>query len=165
MIEFILVEGPTDKDLIEHVIGSRVRVFTHSEIRKNEIVKLMKTWMNTGKGFLYLSDQDKTPCHPQKRLEVIRDYPLLETAFEHICIVCQMIESWYWAGASEKTLEKYWKNRPTDFERITKGTCDKGMKNAYKSTKWTKDVLSAFSIERARQRNKSFAHFCKVAGI
>ena len=86
---------------------------------------------------------------------------------DRILVVAKVIESWYLAGADEKTLKKL-RIKRDNIERITKSTdtidkiqFDEFFPKTIPRSEIMSKLLENYNVDIAEKRNKSFNYFMK----
>ena len=110
-----------------------------------------------------LRDIDRCTCIPGKKKEV-RDE--LRCAESDVFVVVQEIEGWYLAGASDALCRDLGINQPRTTHHVTKEKLKRLCPGEYSTLgEFKLDLLDSFDLDRAINRNSSFAYFCRHMGL
>lgn len=124
-----------------------------------QAVEKIESW-----DYLYARDIDVFPCARSRKEYIMRELSN-KIKEDKIIIVAKVIEGWYLAGASEKTMRSLGVT-PRDIRKITRSTdnIDKAQFIEYFPSSRAHIVimnmlLDNYDIETAKQRNRSFNYF------
>lgn len=168
---FIWVEGPDDQRFFEVVIKPIldiafrfVAVRPYAEKKTTEINKFLKAAPHLHADYVFVADNDHSPCVTRRKQELVRTYPSLDPA--RIIVVVKEIECWYLAGLDDPAC-KALKIKPLkDTNDLTKEAFDRLMHARYDSrVAWMAEMLENYSIPHARTKNQSFAYFAGKAKL
>jgi hypothetical protein len=105
-------------------------------------------------------DPDQYPCVTERKRAEIYRYPLLEP--DRIAVVIPEVEAWYLAGLDAEACAELGIPEYIDTGSITKERLKHILPTVFSSAiDFRTDVLDRFSLDVARIKNKSFAHFCR----
>ena len=174
-ILYIFVEGERDKDFFENEkIKQNIENLTNYTIKPNPYAKKTKKYEYLKKyiksiqaipnqDYIFLSDLDNPNlCVTIKKQNLIKKIASLE--FKKTYIVKLEIESWILAGFNENSSNKI--KIPKDTEKTNKEDFYNLLKKDKKLDRLSDlniflEALKHFSIELAKERNKSFDYFYK----
>lgn len=164
----IFVEGTDDKRFFEKIIKPMFEVNYDSVVlqeyqqKKDEwVVNFLKSIKSMGSDYIYAGDINSQPCVTAKKRKIKEEFRNLDES--RIIVVVKEIESWYLAGLSDKDAKKFKiplsKIRTTD--DLTKEQFNGLIPERFKDSRIDLmiELLKCFSVETAKQRNKSFNHF------
>ena len=101
--------------------------------------------------------------HTRQKKEV-RDE--LRFAESDVFVVVQEIEGWYLAGASDALCRDLGINQPRTTHHVTKEKLKRLCPGEYSTLgEFKLDLLDSFDLDRAINRNSSFAYFCRHMGL
>lgn len=161
---YIFVEGSYDKRFFEKIIAplfekhfDYIKVVEYAQ-HKKETKKYLGTIDTMQANYLYVTDNDLTPCITERKRKEKRKIATLEE--DKILVVVEEIESWYIAGIDKKSAEKMKVSLPDSTEKITKEKF-RALKPKRFQTQldFMLYLLNNYSIESAKKRNKSFKYF------
>jgi len=137
-----------------------IEIITHARTKNNIIVGLIRSINGdlNHKECLFVSDLDGKLCVSMKKGKICQEYG--NENIRNIIIVIKEIESWYLAGLNkEKSLRLKIKNLPKT-DDISSADFDKIIPKKFDSrTDFLIEVIKLFSIDVARNKNKSFKYF------
>ncbi len=164
---FIFVEGIYDKLFIEKIIKpslenqyDNVIIKEYAQELPKSIRKLIKTFENQGYDYILLADLDRSPCVTNKKADISEKYTIHDLYTIYIAV--RMIESWHLAGLDSNSSKKL----KIKSYRYTNNIVKKQFYNEMKkSGRWDseiafrEEILNAFSIKTAKNKNRSFHYF------
>lgn len=162
---FILVEGLNDKRFFDKKIKpilekkyDLVEVREYADRKREKLKKFLKSIEDMKADYLYVGDINSTPCVTKKKQKIQGKFRNIDKG--KIIVVIKEIESWYLAGLNEKNSKKLRIRFLKNTEKVTKQQF-----KVLKPKKFTSEIdfrleiLKFFSIETAKQKNKSFKYF------
>lgn len=170
-ILFVWLEGPSDEQFfegtLEPILSSRyisIRKVPYAERSSVSINKKLHEVVRSRAILEYLwctdLDPDQHPCVTEKKSTEKRKYPLLEP--DRIAVVAPEIEAWYLAGLDSEACAALGIPEFQNTNSVTKEQFRQLLPNTYSSEiDFRTDVLKRFSMDIAKQKNASFAYFCK----
>ncbi len=118
---FIWVEGPDDKRFIESIIipclkkkYERINIIEYAQKKTKFIENFLKSIKSMKADYIYLADIDNVACITQKK-EIIKQQ-IKNIDESSIIIVCQEIESWYYAGLNEEAFKTLGIKKPSKYK-------------------------------------------------
>lgn len=162
---FIWVEGPNDERFFERIIKPKLRekydlvqVVTYKNMKKEKVVNFFKSIKSMNADYIYTTDINTAPCITAKKQEIRNE--LKNIGNDKISVVIKEIESWYLAGLNDIDAEKFKIPPFKTTDDITKERFDNLIpKNLDSRLNFMLEILENFSVEKARQKNKSFEYF------
>ena len=163
----ILVEGDDDVRFFDKIIKPRlqkkyslveVRPYANLPKKKNKINNLVKSFKAMNADYIYVADINNAPCVTAKKQKIRNKLRAVDG--DRIIVVIKEIESWYCAGLRDEDLKKFkiYSYKTTD--TITKDQFNKLIPKVFTSRiDFMLEILKWFSIEIAKQKNKSFCYF------
>jgi hypothetical protein len=161
----IFVEGDSDKLFFKEIVVpklknkyDRVDITRYSREPREKIEKEIKSIKENGWDYIFISDINDSPCITHKKEKIT----IKNIDKEKIVVVIKEIESWYLAGLGENEAKEL--DIPiakiSTTNNLTKEDFNRLIPNRYKSViDFRKEILKRFSIEKAKERNKSFKYF------
>ncbi len=169
---YLILEGDDDIRFFDKIISPLIIdhgctiVYSKQSMRKKkncgrflQAIENMNEW-----DYLYAKDIDVFPC-AKSRKEHIMDELSGKIDVDKILIVAKVIESWYLAGVSDRTMRSLGVT-PENIRKIKRSTdhIDKAkFYEFFPSSKAQSEImitlLNNYDIETAKQRNKSFNYF------
>ena len=171
---YFIIEGPDDERFFDKVVkplfeqeGLITKCIPHACISRKERVKFIRSIKNfNNQDYVYAKDLDRYPCITSRKGSIIKELSY-QVDDNKIMVVAKVIESWYLAGADEKTLKQLHVKR-NNIDRINKSTdtIDKIQFDGFfpktipRSNIMLK-LLENYNIIEAMNRNKSFNYFIR----
>jgi hypothetical protein len=164
----IFVEGPDDRRFFEEIVVpklknkyDRVDIREYSREPPEKIEKEIESIKENGWDYIFISDINNSPCITHKKEKIKKTIKNIDE--EKIVVVIKEIESWYLAGLGENEAEK-WKisiAKISTTNNLTKEDFNRLIPNEFKGSgkAFKMAILKRFSIEKAKERNKSFKYF------
>lgn len=172
-ILWVLVEGSDDKKFINNVI-TNIFENKYSYIKPYEYrqkpTKTVKAFINSidkmdFADYFFLRDINDSPC-VSASLETINTRYAGRIDITNIIIVVKEIESWYLAGLDDKACEELEIRPFQSTDNITKEGFDDLRSGKFDSRiDFMAEILKRFSVETAKQKNKSFDFFMKKTQV
>lgn len=163
---YLFVEGSHEREFFVE-LGEKIFKDKYDEIKlvpykqetKEWIKNLLKSIKSMGAGYIWFSDLNDSPCVSNRKGKLKEKYIDLDE--NKIIIVKKEIESWYLALIDDITCRKF-KIKPSkvkNTDNIIKEQFDVLIPNGIDKISFIREILKFASIEKARQRNKSFDYF------
>ena len=166
-ILYIFVEGNDDEKFFQKILLPKLQEKNHNiQIIKyaqkpkkfKYIGKFLKPIQSMGADYIYVTDIDNSPCVTAKKLETQNNLKNIDS--DKIIVVIKEIESWYLAGLSDAECRRFKMHTFSVTDDITKEQFDSLRSNKFDyRIDFMSEVLKKFSIEIAKQKNKSFGYF------
>lgn len=162
---FILCEGDDDVRFFRHVIVplldyDGVQFYQYAQQRFKDVRSMIRSIQSMGADYIFVCDFDRGECIPSKREEILEKYTNLDP--ERIFVIQEEVESWYMAGLNDeerRRLEISSLRRRTD--ELTKEHFDNALPESEPRISIMREMLKAFDLAVARQRNRSFDYFSR----
>lgn len=108
--------------------------------------------------YIYVADLNNSPCVSKRKSQLKTIIPIID--MERIVVVVPEIEAWYIAGLDTYRIRQLRLRRLNSTENVTKEHFDQLIPTLFDlRIDFMQEILKYFSIETAKQRNKSFAYF------
>jgi len=161
----ILVEGNDDERFFEKirpVLEQKydfVQIWRYQQKPNKQIKNFLRSIREMRSAYLFVADIDRTPCVTAKRNSMKRKYDSMIDC-DNLIVVVREIEGWYLAGLDEESCNELRLKPFKDSDGVTKEDFDKLIPNKFDSRiDFMVEVLKRFSVETAKQKNKSFGYF------
>ncbi len=160
---WVLVEGSDDKRFFESILKPRlisrydfIQTWEYAQEPSKRIKAFLNSILKMKSGYLCLADINDNPCVTAKKNSIKRKLKkAIQT--ERIMVVVREIESWYLAGLDDKSSQELNIRVPTKTDYVTKEQFNSLIPNRFDSRiDFMIEALKRFSVETARQKNKSF---------
>lgn len=160
---FILCEGNDDRRFFERIIVplldyDYVHCYQYAEQKSKEVHNLIRSAQSMGADYVYIRDFDQGECIPSRKGAVTEKYGNLDP--ERIFIVKEEIESWYAAGLSDEVRRQLDVPLPRRTDEVTKEEFDNALPQGEPRISIMREMLEAYDLTMAQQRNRSFDYFC-----
>jgi len=172
---YIFVEGEDDRRFFEKIIAPKlqkkynfVETIRYATLKKEKIVNFLKSIKVMGAEYIFVADINDSPCVTAKKENIRSELTNIDE--ERIIVVIKEIESWYLAGLDNIASRKLGIRTCNVTDDITKELFNSLIPKRYDSRIYFMlEILKNFSIEIAKQKNKSFRYFiekynCKIFG-
>lgn len=164
-ILYVWVEGVDDKRFFEKVLIPKfrvqyedIRIIEYAKMRKEKIDNYIKSIESIGADYIFLADIDNFPCVTRRKEKIKSEYKNI--LGNKIIIVVKEIESWYLAGLNDRVCRQMRIKNCTQTDSITKEAFNNLIPKKFTSRlNFMLEVLTRFSIDAAKQKNKSFKYF------
>lgn len=161
---YIWVEGQDDQRFFKQIIEpklrdkyDRIETICYRELKKEKLESFLKSIKAMGADYIYVTDIDQVPCVTAKKDGT--QHRLRNIDKEKIIVVIKEIESWYLAGLGNAQAEKFKISAFTETDDITKEQFKNLIPKTFNSRiDFLLEILKSFSIEAAKQKNKSFKY-------
>jgi len=157
---YIWVEGNDDERFFKRIIEpmlqkkyDNIYIIAYSQMKKEKRKSFLKSIKSMGADYIFVTDIDKSPCVTARKEEFEEFKYIIDKG--KIVVVVKEIESWYLAGLDTKKIKIPHFELTDD---ITKEEFNKLISGNSRIDSMLK-ILNNFSIEMAKQRNKSFKYF------
>jgi len=161
---FIWVEGEDDRRFFEKIMVPKlqrkynfVKTRRYAALKKEKIDNFLKSIKAMGADYIYVTDINNSPCVTAKKREIQNKLKNIEG--ERIMVVIKEIESWYLAGLDNIASRKLGIRTYNVTDDITKEQFNSLIPKRYDSRiDFMLEILKIFSIEIAKQKNRSFRY-------
>ena len=162
---FIWVEGEDDRRFFDRIIKpilkkkyDWVEVRPYAHLRKEKISSFLKSIKAMNAGYVYVTDINDAPCITARKQEILDEVKNVDE--DKIVVVIKEIECWYLAGLANQQCKKLGISTLNSTDKIGKEQFDSLMpREFYYRVSFMLELLDCFSIEVAKQKNKSFSYF------
>ena len=159
---FVFLEGPDDARFIGRIIYpiavqkyKWVGNYEYARKKPRQVCGCLTNLLNIDADYIFLADKNQSPCISHRIPKVIERFPAVKQG--HIVIVVAEIEAWYIAGLTNQSASELGIQLPPRTEHVTKEEFDLLRPRVYDSRiDFMIEILKLYSIDVARQRNRSF---------
>jgi len=163
---WVLLEGNDDERFFERVIKpifektyDFVRLWQYTQKRTIKVEDFLRSIKSMGSDYFFWGDINSLPCVTAKKEDAIVSYGQMLDA-GNIIVVIREIESWYLAGLNDRSCKQLGTKAFRKTDNITKEQFDRLITKKFDSRiDFMVEVLKRFSVNTAKQKNKSFAYF------
>jgi hypothetical protein len=163
---WVLLEGNDDDRFFEGVIRpifentyDSVRPWQYAQKQIKKAKNFLRAIKSMGSDYFFWGDINSLPCVTAKKNRIKRRYGA-GIDINNVIIVVKEIESWYLAGLDDKARKKLGIRTFHNTDNITKEEFNNLIPNRFDSRiDIMVEILKRFSVETAKQKNKSFAYF------
>ena len=172
---FIWVEGEDDARFFEKIMEPKlqkkynfVETRRYAALKKEKIDNFLKSIKAMGADYIYVTDINNSPCVTAKKPEI--QNKLRNIDGDRIIVVIKEIESWYLGGLDDTESRKFGIPTFSVTDDITKEKFNSLIPKQFGSRiDFMLEILKIFSIEIAKQKNRSFRYFiekynCEASG-
>ncbi len=168
---YVFVEGDDDARFFERILvpmlkgkGKTVQIIQYAQKAKklDWVAKFARSIESQGNDWVFVTDLERAPCVTAKKEEVEGKFVRAGVKHPRIAVVVKMIESWYLAGMTEIARRELGiRGRvPRNTEGVDKGRFNSLIPQHFDSrVDFMLEVLKRFSVESAKQRNRSFRYW------
>jgi len=163
---FFFVEGDDDERFFERIIKPKfeekcdTKIFKYAQVKNTKVDNFLKSIKAQGAEYIFIADIDSAPCVKSKKQEIRNKFRNVD--IDRIIVVIKEIEGWYFAGldtTSSKELKIHSVSIKTT-DNITKEQFNNLIPKKFDSRiDFMLEILKRYSIETAKQKNKSFKYF------
>lgn len=163
---FILIEGDDDERFFQRIIKPKleekyntVKLWKYAEKRNEKIDNFLKSIMSMKADYIFIGDINKEPCITSKKQKIQKN-KIKNIDNDRITVIIKEIESWYLAGLSIINSKKLGIPFFDTTDSIDKEKFNDLIPKKFDSRiDFMLEILKYFSIEMAKQKNKSFSYF------
>jgi preprotein translocase subunit Sss1 len=164
-ILYIFLEGDDDERFFQKVLLPRLREkYDHIKVikyaQKPKRFEYIKKFIRAIQGignYIYVTDINNSPCVTAKKQEIQNELRNIDS--DKILVVVREIESWYLAGLSNDASKKLGIPIFNTTDSVTKEQFNSLIPRKFNSRiDFMIEVLKNFSIEVAKQKNRSFRY-------
>jgi len=161
---FIWVEGEDDRRFFEKMIAPKlqkkynfVETRRYATLKKEKIYNFLKSIKAMGAEYIFVADINHSPCVTAKKENIRSELRNIDE--ERIIVVIKEIESWYLAGLDNTRSKKFKVRAFKTTDDITKEKFNSLIPKKFDSRiDFMLEILKNFSIEIAKQKNRSFRY-------
>ncbi|MDI3543049.1 MAG: hypothetical protein PWP57_652 [Candidatus Atribacteria bacterium] len=164
---FIFVEGEDDERFFEKIVEPELRkiynsvgIIHYATLKKKKIENFLKSIKAMGAEYIFVTDIDESPCVTAKKQKLLSIFTNIDK--ERVIVVIKEIESWYLSGLDDTKSKRLGihLNVINNTNNITKEQFNQLIPGKFDSrVDFMLEILKNFSIEIAKQKNKSFKYF------
>jgi len=161
---FVCVEGPDDERFVARIVKpvlekkyDLVQVVQYAEQKKEKFNNLLRSFRKMG-DYLCLADMNDKPCTTATKQAIQGTFKDIDT--DRIVVVIKEIEGWYLAGLDEVGCKQLRIPAHDTTDHIAKEDFDRLIPKRFDSRiDFMSEILKFFSLEIAKQKNRSFGYF------
>lgn len=163
---WVLLEGSYDERFFERVIRpifektyDSVKPWQYAQKQTKKVENFLRAIKSMGSDYFFWGDINNLPCVTAKKNRIKSKYGAkIDT--NNLIIVVKEVESWYLAGLDDKGCNELGLRIFRNTDNITKEKLEKLMPKKFDSRiDFMVEILKRFSVETAKQKNRSFNHF------
>ena len=163
---WVLLEGNDDERFFERVIKpifekkyDSVRSWLYAQKQTKTVKNLLRSIKAMGSDYFFWGDINSLPCMTAKKNRITKRYGA-GLDINNIIIVVKEIESWYLAGLDDKARKELGIRTFSNTDNITKEKFEELIPKKFDSRiDLMMEILKRFSVETAKQKNRSFNYF------
>jgi len=161
---YFFVEGNDDERFFEKIVEPKFKGKYYTEIRKyaqtknTNVDNILKSIKAIGAEYIFIADIDSAPCVKSKKQEIRNKFRNVD--IDRIIVVIKEIEGWYLAGLDTTNSKELKISSVKTTDNITKEQFNNLIPEKSDSRiNFMLEILKRYSIETAKQKNKSFKYF------
>ena len=161
----ILIEGNDDERFFERIRSVLMRKYSFVQMWKyrqksnRQIVNFLKSIKSMNSCYFFLTDLNRSPCVLSKKNNIRKKYGA-RIDIEHVVVVVKAIEGWYLAGLDDRSCKELGIKPFRKTDNVNKEKFNNLIPKKFDSRiDFMIEILKRFSVEIAKQKNKSFAYF------
>lgn len=162
---FIWVEGEDDKRFFEKILEPKlqkrydfVETRCYAALKKDKIDNFLKSIKAMNADYIFATDINNSPCVTAKKKKI--GDKLRNIDKKKIIVVIKEIESWYLAGLNDIECKKFKISNFDTTDAISKKQFNSLIPKKFDSRiDFILEILKIFSIEIAKQKNRSFRYY------
>jgi len=164
---WILIEGNDEERFfrtIKPIFENKydfVQMWQHAQEPHKRIKDFLNSIRAMNSDYFFLKDINRSPCVTLRK-ENIRSKYGTRIDLNTVIIVVKAIESWYLAGLDDKSCRQIGLGTFKNTDDLAKEQFNRLIPERFDSQiDFMVEILKRFSVETAKQKNKSFAYFMK----
>lgn len=162
---FFLIEGDDDERFCQRIIKPMlegkyysVMLWKYAQEKNKRVDNFLRSIRAMNSDYIYSTDINRAPCVTAKKQGTQDKFEKMDK--NRIIVVIKEIESWYLAGLDDRHSRKFGIPSFVTTDNITKEQFDGLIPKKFDSRiDFMLEILKYFSIEIAKQKNKSFSYF------
>lgn len=165
-VVYIFVEGDDDERFFQEILlpvlkkkHNEVKIVKYAQKSKkfDYLEKFIHSILSMGNDYFFVIDINNSPCVTAKKQEIQNKLKNIDR--DKILVVIKEIESWYLAGLDMDSAKNLGiKKIPKTTENITKEQFYNLIPQNFSRIDFMREVLKNFSIQTAKQKNKSLKY-------
>jgi len=162
---WLLVEGDDEQrffEALKRVFENKydfVQTWRYAVEPRRRIKNVLKSIEAMNSEYFFLKDLNKSPC-VTARIESVENEFGERIDTSNLVIVVKEIEGWYLAGLDDRSCRELGLESISNTDDVTKEHFDNLIPNKFDlRVDFMFEILKRFSVETARQKNKSFGYF------
>jgi len=168
---FILVEGVDDETFFREIVKPKltprhnyVKLVQYAGWPSKKVGDMLASINAMNGQCMFICDMDRCKCVTQKKSIVGQKYATVRT--ESTYVVVREIESWYLAGVDDATAKRLGCSIPATTDGMDKEQFNQLIPPRFNSRiDYMLEMLKHFSVDCAKQKNRSFRYFASKNGI
>ena len=164
---FIFVEGNDDERFFSRIVRpvlqdryDSVEIIMYACMKSIKVSRFVKSITEMGHDFILCADIDQERNVRGKKAVLVQRFSPLPD--DHIVVIIREIESWYLAGLDGRAQKKLGIRAFRTTNHITKEIFNSMIPRYYTSRiVFMNDLLAAYSLPVAREKNRSFSFFAE----
>jgi len=169
---WVLLEGSKDSRFFHGVLRpvletkyDLAQAWEYAQEPPKKTTDFIKSIKQMKSDYFLLGDINDSPCVSSKRESIKKKYQQAIDPLS-VVIVVKEIESWYLAGVDDASCKEFGIPNLPHTDDITKEQFEKLMPQRFVSVvDFLSEILKKFSVETAKQKNKSFQYFMEKLQI
>jgi len=161
---FFLVEGVDDERFFKRIVKPKfekkydtVQIWKYAQEKKTKVDNFLKSIKAMDAEYIFVVDIDSAQCLTRKKQEIQNKFK--NSDIDKIIVVVKEIESWYLAGLDTDSSRGLKISYETT-DDISKEKFNNLIPEKFDSRiSFMVEILNNYSIETAKQKNKSFKYF------
>jgi len=162
---FFLVEGGDDERFFERIVKPEfeekydtVQIWKYAQAKNTKVDNFLKSIKAMGAEYIFVVDINSVPCVTSKKQKIQNKFKNIDK--DKIIVVIREIEGWYFAGLDRTISTKLKIPYYGTTNNISKEQFNDLMRKKFDSRiDFMVEILKSYSIETAKQKNKSFKYF------
>ncbi len=163
---WILLEGNDDERFFERLIKpifentyDFVRSWQYAQTQTKKVKSFLRSIESMNSDYFFWGDINSLPCLTAKKNKIKREYGI-RIDIKNVIIVVKEIESWYLAGLNDIARKELGIRTFSNTDNITKEKFEELMPKKFDSRiDLMVEILKRYSVETAKQKNRSFNYF------
>lgn len=160
----ILVEGNDDERFFERIRTilekkyDFIQTWKYQQKTNKQVRNFLQSIKEMDSSYIFVKDINRAPCVTEKKQRIKRKYGRIDIS--NLIIVIKEIEGWYLAGLDDESCKELGLRLFSNTNDLTKEHFNNLIPNKFDSRiDFMVEVLKRFSLETAKQKNKSFSYF------
>ena len=162
---WLLIEGNDEErffNTMAHVFANKydfVQTWQYAQEPAKRIKSALNSIRAMSSDYFFFQDMNRSPCVTERKERVRNKYGL-DIALDSIVIVIKEIEAWYLAGLDDNSCKDLGIQPFASTNDVTKEEFNRLIPPEFDlRIDFMIEALKRFSVETAKQKNRSFAHF------
>lgn len=164
-ILYIFVEGSDDERFFKKIIIPvlekeyvKIELYKYAQWKKQKVNNFINAINTLDYDYIFTADMDDFTRVNQKKSFINDRYGNVN--IKKIEIVIKEIESWYYAGISDKMMSRYNLTYKVDTNSMSKEEFNTIYRNKFRSRiDFMQEILKHYDKDKAIEKNESYEHF------